>query len=236
MKTKFDIPYCEICQPRLDSIFNELSREELESLSLHKGCNFYKAGQILFYEGNYPTGLFCMNKGKVKLYKADEFGKEQIVRLAKEGDVLGYRALLTGGTYAATAEVLEDATICFVPRDAFLDLLKKSSTLSMKVIHLLAHDLAKAEQKELSLSRKPVRERLAETLLMLKEFYGSEGDQATIKGSVRREDLANMVGTATETVIRLLSEFKREKIIELTGKKIKILNHHVLVKTAHAYD
>ena len=233
---KLEIPHCEICQPRLNSIFSELSKEELEGLSLHKGCNFYQAGQVLFYQGNYPVGLFCMNTGKVKLYKADESGKEQIVRLAKGGDVLGYRALLTGESYSATSSVLEDATICFVPKDAFLELLKRNSALSMKVIQLLGHDLAKAEQRELSLSRKPVRERLAETLLMLKEFYGFEDDQATIKGSMSREDLANIVGTATETVIRLLSELKHEGIVELAGKRIKILNQAALVKTAHAYD
>lgn len=236
MKIKFEIPHCEICQPRLNSVLSELNRGEIESLDLHKGCNFYRAGQVLFYEGNYPSGLFCMNKGKVKVYKADEFGKEQIVRLAKDGDVLGYRALLTGGPYSATAEVLEDATICFVPKDAFLGLLKKSSTLSMKIIQLLGQDLAKAEQKELSLSRKPVRERLAETLLMLREYYGCEEDQATIKGTMSREDLANIVGTAPETVIRLLSEFKHENIIDLIGKKIKILNHAALIKTIHAID
>lgn len=236
MKQKFETPYCEICRPRLNSIFSELDKDELDSLSLHKGCNFHRSGQVLFYEGNYPAGLFCMNIGKVKLFKADESGKEQIVRLAREGDVLGYRALLTGEPYSATAEVLEDATICFVPKDAFLTLLKKNSALSMRVIQLLGRDLAKAEKKELSLSRKSVRERLAETLLMLKEFFGTEEDRATIKGSLSREDLANIAGTATETVIRLLSELKDERIIELSGKKIKILDHSALIKTAHPVD
>jgi len=203
---------------------------------MHKGCNFHKKGQVLFYEGNTPTGLYCMNRGKVKLYKTDEFGKVQIVRLAKEGDVLGYRALLTEEPYSGTAEVLEDASICFIPRDSFFRLLKDNPAFSLRVIQLMGHELGKAEERELSLSRKPVRERMAETILMLEEFYGFEEDGKTLRGAMTREDLANIVGTATETVIRLLSEMKAEEIIDLDKKKIKILNRGALVKTANVFD
>lgn len=236
MKAKFDIPYCETCLPRLNSIFNELSREELESLSLHKGCNFHKAGQILFQEGGYPAGLYCINRGKIKIYKTGKDGKEQIVRLAKEGDVVGYRSLISGEPYSASASVLEDAAICFIPKSTFFNLLKESATFSMRVMELLAHDLATAEQRELSLAQKPVKERLAEALLMLKEFYGVEEDGTTLKGTLTREDLANIVGTATETIIRLLSEFKEKQIIELEHKKIKILNHQAVLRITHVYD
>ncbi|MBI1770347.1 MAG: Crp/Fnr family transcriptional regulator [Bacteroidetes bacterium] len=236
MKQKFEIPHCETCQARLQSIFSEVSSQDLEKLSLHKGCNFHRAGQILFQEGGHPAGLFCINRGRIKLYKTGEGGREQIIRLAKDGDVVGYRAMISGQAYSASAAVLEDATICFIPKSSFLDLLKESSTFNARVMELLCHDLATAEQKELSFAQKPVKQRLAETLLLLKEFYGTEEDGMTLKGSLSRQEIANIVGTATETVIRLLSELNTKKTVALDHKKIKILNPQALLRTARVYD
>ena len=236
MKAKFEIPYCETCQARVKSIFSEISKEDVEKLSLHKGCNFHHAGQILFQEGGYPAGLYCINRGKVKLYKVGRDGEEHIVRMAKDGDVVGYRSLISGTPYAASAEVLEEATICFIPKSTFLNMLKESPSFNARVMELLCHDLATAEQRELSLAQQSVKERLAETLLMLKEFYGLEDDGVTLKGTLTREDFANIVGTATETIIRLLSEFKAKGIIELDKKKIKVLNSSALLRITHIFD
>lgn len=236
MKPKFEIPHCQTCQPRLQSIFSEISKEDIDKLSLHKGCNFHSAGQVLFQEGGYPAGLYCINRGKIKLYKIGKDGKEQIVRLAKDGDVVGYRALISGEAYSASAAVLEDAAICFIPKDTFLSLIKESTSFNARVMQLLCHDLAMAEQRELSLAQRSVKERLAETLLMLKEFYGVDVDRETLKGTFTREDLANMVGTATETVIRLLSELNKKKIIGLDHKKIRILNPTALLHITHVFD
>ncbi len=236
MKPKFEIPHCETCESRLKTVFSELSSEELVKLSLHKGCNFHRAGQILFHEGGFPAGLYCINRGKIKLYKTGRDGKEQILRLAKEGDVVGYRSLISGEPYAASAAVLEDASICFIPRDTFYGLLKESPPFNMQVMALLARELRSAEDKEISLAQKPVKERLAETLLMLREFFGVEQDGATIKTPLTREDLSNIVGTATETVIRLLSDLREKNIIELEGRKIKILNQHALLRITHVFD
>lgn len=236
MKKTFDIPHCETCNPRLTSIFGGLSLEEIGDLALHKGCNFHKFGQVLFYEGDSPSGLYCMNTGKVKLSGMSDDGKEQIVRLVKSGDVIGHRALISGEPYALSATVLEDATICFIPKSTFYKLFKDNPSISAHVMQLLCHELHSAEQKQLSLSRKPIRERLAETLMMIKEFYGCEDDGATLRGNIKREDLANIAGTAAETVIRLLSEFKKEQIIELSGKKIKILDPQKLLRIAHVAD
>lgn len=218
------------------SIFSEVSSQDLEKLSLHKGCNYHRTGQILFEEGGHPAGLFCINRGKIKLYKTGEGGREQIVRLAKDGDVVGYRAMISGESYSASAAVLEDATICFIPKSSFLDLLKESSTFNTRVMELLCHDLSSAERKEISLAQKPVKQRLAETLFLLKEFYGTEADGMTLKGSLTREEIANIVGTATETVIRLLSELNSKKIISLENRKIKISNPQALLRTAKVYD
>jgi CRP/FNR family transcriptional regulator len=217
-------------------VFNELSDEEMERINHSKGGNLYRRGQNIFYEGTRPSGLYCINSGKVKIYKIDHTGKEQIVRLAKAGDILGYRSLIGGELYSSFAAPLEDSLICFIPKNVFFSLLHSNSNLSMKVMKLLSQDLKSAENRIANMAQKPVRERLAETLLVLKEFYGLEEDEATLGVALTREDLANVVGTATETVIRLLSEFKQDKIIDLKGRKIKILDPILLVKTANIYD
>jgi CRP/FNR family transcriptional regulator len=204
-------------------------------MTSEKSCSIFKKGQIIFNEGNKPGGVYCVNKGKIKIYQTGEDGKEQILRLSKEGDILGYRSLISGESYSATASVMEDATVCFIPKRTFFDFLQTNSELSSRMMQLLSHDLKEAETRLTGLAQKPVRERMAETLLMLNEFYGTNKEGA-INAVISREDIANIVGTATETTIRILSDFKNEKLIELAGKKIKIINQHGLIKTAHVYD
>jgi CRP/FNR family transcriptional regulator len=162
-------------------------------------------------------------------------GKEQIVRLAKSGDIVGYKALLSGDRYSATATALEDCNVCFIPREIFLVILQKDAALSFEMMKVLSDELKKAEEKITHLAQKPVRERVAETILFLKETYGLYADNH-VNVSLTREEIANLVGTATETAIRLLSEFNKDHIIELSGKKIKILDQNKLIKTANLFD
>jgi len=236
MNQKLEIPNCNDCAPRAKSIFNELTSKEFEPISENKGCHHHRAGQILFYEGDQPLGLFCISKGKVKIFKTGEDGKEHIVRLAKEGDVVGYRALISGERYNASAAILEDAVDCFIPKHVIFNLLETNTNFSMRMINVLSHDVGAAEERLLHMAQRPVRERLAETLLLLREYYGLEDDRITIKGSMSREDIANIVGTATETVIRLLSEFKEEDMIDILKRRIQILDHNALIRTAHVFD
>lgn len=234
-KTTFAVN-CSRCTSRHRSIFCNLDAENLAIFNQTKTCTFYKKGQLLFPEGGYPLGVFCVNAGKVKIARTGQDGKEQIVRLAKEGDVLGYRALLGGERYNASAVALDDTAICFVPRDIFFEAVKNSPGLSLEIIKALATELGRAEQTITDLAQKPVRERLAEGLLFLKETYGFEPDSSIINVALSREDLANLVGTATETVIRLLSEFRNDKIVAFEGKKIQILDMPRLVRTANIQD
>jgi CRP-like cAMP-binding protein len=236
MNIKLEALSCADCQSRLDNVFCTLTDQQLTELSIEKTCNFFKKGQLVFFEGNRPTGLYCVNKGKIKIYQIGIEGKEQIIRLAKDGDIVGYRSLISGETYTASAAVIEDATICFLPRKTFFDLLQTNSELSTRMMKLLSHDLKAAEKRITGLAQKPVRERMAETVLMLKEFYGVDKDNITIKANLSREDIANIVGTATETAIRILSEFRNEKMLDLVGKKIKVLNQDLLIKAANVYD
>lgn len=235
MKNFFETPSCESCASRLNNVFCSLTDNQVNELALDKSCNLYKKGQLIFYEGNRPTGLYCVNAGKVKIFQTGEEGKEQILRLAKEGDILGYRSLISGEPYSASGAVMEDATVCYIPRKTFFELLNKNSELSTRMMQLLSHDLKEAEARITGLAQKPVRERMAETILMLREFYGTDDDEI-IKTSISREDIAGIVGTSTETCIRVIAEFKQEKLIELAGKRIKVANLHGLIKAAHVFD
>jgi CRP-like cAMP-binding protein len=236
MNIKLESPSCADCQARLTNVFCLLTDEQLNSLSVEKSCNIYKKGQLVFFEGNRPTGLYCVNKGKVKVYQIGLEGKEQIIRLAKDSDILGYRSLISGEMYTASASVIEDATICFIPKKTFFELLQTNSEVSTRMMKLLSNDLKGAEKRITALAQKPVRERMAETILMLKEFYGLDSEKHTIKANLSREDIANIVGTATETAIRVLSEFKSEKIINLTGKRIQIVDTDALIRAANVFD
>lgn len=218
------------------SLFACLLPEELRLFDENKSCLTFKKGQHIFNEGNYPLGVYCIDAGKVKLEHSGEEGKMQIVRMAKAGNVIGYRALFCNEKYNAGAVAIEETNICFIPKDVFTTVLASNNQLAQNFIKLLAGDLRKAEDHLTELAQKPVRERMACALLSLKETYGFETDLATINVSLTREELADLVGTATETAIRLLSELKHEGIIEFVGKKIKILDLQRLTKTAHSYQ
>ena len=235
MKT-FDHIDCSRCDKREQSIFCNTHGEHLDDISNSKTCSVYKKGQVVFHEGGHPFGVYCVNKGKIKLSIIGDEGKEQIVRLARDGDVLGYRSMLVNERYNATATVLEDSQVCFIPREVFMRTLRSDTALSFEVMKLLSNQLREAEVKLTHLAQKPVRERLAETLLFLKETYGFEPDSTFISVQLTREEIANLVGTATETAIRLLSELNKEKVIELSGKKIGIANMRELVRIANLND
>jgi CRP/FNR family transcriptional regulator len=233
---KFETPDCETCGSRKKSVFCDLHGQDLAKLEEEKGCSAYKKGQMIFNAGSYPHGLFCIREGKVKVFQVGDEGKEQIVRLAKAGDILGYRAILSGDKYSSSAASLDDAKICFIPKKSFLSRIESNGILSMQLMRLLSDDLKEAEHRITELAQKPVRERVAEALLYLHQTYGTEADGQTIDIAMSREDIANIVGTATETTIRLLSEFKQDEVIQLNGKKIAILNHRQLVKIANVND
>ncbi|WP_145710813.1 Crp/Fnr family transcriptional regulator [Chitinophaga japonensis] len=227
---------CQHCKARFSAIFCKAEGENLAALDTARVCSVYKKGQIIFQEGAHSFGIYCVNSGKVKLSHSGDDGREQIIRLVKAGDIMGYKALLSGERYTATAIALEDAQVCFIPKDLFLGVLQKDAALSFEMMRILSSELRKAELKITHLAQKPVRERLAETLLFIHETYGLESDGQTLNVRLSREEIANLVGTATESAIRLLSEFRKEGMIELEGKKIRLLNMDSIIKTANLQD
>lgn len=237
MKTKSEISLqCQICLSGHMSLLSELDDSELSLLSARKSRVTYKKGQILFYEGTRPMGLFCVHEGKVKVSKIGSNGKEQILNISKKDDFLGYRSLLGEELYGASATVIQEATVCFIPKNDFLAVLNGNPIFLQKMLKIVSSELGVTEQKLADLAQKSVRERLAVTLLMLKETYGVEGEQSELIDLVlSREDLGNIVGTATETVIRLLSEFKSNGLVALENKKIKVLDVEMLKKEADLF-
>lgn len=235
MTKKFDTPLCEVCESRVGSIFSSLGKDALEEMSMQKNCNFYKRGQTIFYEGNRSSGLYCVFQGKIKVFKLGDEGRDQIVRLAKKGDILGYRALISGEVYSASAAAIEDCMICFISRSLFLEYLERFPQMTMKVMRLFSLDLKKAESRLTDLTQKPVRERMAEAICMIKETFGVD-KEGNIDANLTRQEFANIIGTTTETAIRFLSNFKKEKLIDMNGRKIRILDQGALLREANLWD
>ena len=224
---------CLHCGSRADSIFGCLNLEDTSVLSDVKACTQYKKGQYLFSENGYPLGLYCINHGKIKLATSGINGKEQILRLLKEGDVVGYRSLLSQDRYHCSAIALEDCSVCFIPKDKFFEMIKSNPKLNFELLKLLSNNLKQAEEQLVSMAQKNVRERMAEALLFFKATYGINEADKSLNINFSREEIADFVGTSTETVIRLLSEFNHDKIVTLIGKKIAITNLEKLVTTAN---
>ncbi|MFM2388163.1 MAG: hypothetical protein RL660_2920 [Bacteroidota bacterium] len=216
--------------------FDGISQEDVTVLNEYTNQLALNKSEVLFKEGEAPTGLYVITKGKIKIYRTGSEGKEQIVRLANKGDLVGYRALIGDDDYRNGAATLEESTVCFIPKDIVLRVMEKNISMSKQMISLLASDLRAAEQKIKELAQKPVRERVADALLQLKDKYGYEKDGQTINITMSREELANLVGTATETLIRILSDFKKDRMIDLDHRKIKVLQLEQLERTAHLYD
>jgi CRP/FNR family transcriptional regulator len=223
---KFVDPFCSHCKAREKSCFKKLAKPDLDLLNSNKVSTFYKKDQNIFYAGRTPTGIYCLLNGKIKISKIGFDGKEQIVRFVLPGQLLGIRALLTDRSYRAFATALEDSTVCYINKETFFRITEKYPEISHCLLSTLGQLLEEAEEKMTSMAQKPVRERLAETLLFLNNIFKTE--EAVVSNDKQsgivlpREDLANIVGTATETVIRLLSDFKSESLVKINGRKIYI--------------
>ncbi len=197
--------------------------ESLKKLSEAREAREYKKKDDIYKEGSYPKGIYFINKGKVKTFRASESGKELITELHKEGDFFGYTSLLKNEPYTSSATALEDAEVYMIPKDDFFDLIYKNAEVSRKFIEMLSNNLSENEKQLVKLAYNSVRKRLAEALVRLSDKYKDGAEKFSM--NISREDLANMVGTATETVIRTLSDFKDEKYIEISGGSITILDY-----------
>ncbi len=214
---------CESCIKTTHPLFRHLNDGEIENIFLNKITETYKRGSIIYQEGHRMKGFFCVQKGIIKIYKTGLDGKEQIIRFAQAGDIIGYRSVISNEPACTTSEVLENCVVCHIPAEILFTLVRTNGNFAVELMKLTCKELGEANSYIADIAQKTVRERLAEILIHLDKEFGID-DQKILKISLTREELSNIVGTATESVIRLLSEFKNEKLIELGGRKIKILD------------
>jgi len=211
--------------------FKHLTDTEIGKLNYDKACQVYKKGSVIYREGSRLTGFYCITRGILKIYKTGIDGKEQIIRFVKAGDIIAFRSLLSQELACTTAKVIDDAVLCQIPYNTLLFLLQNNWRFSHWMIQILCRELREANDYITDIAQKTVRERLAEVLLLLKDSFDVD-DTNTLQIALTREELANMVGTATESVIRLLSEFKQDGLIDLKGRKIKFLDIATLRRMA----
>lgn len=214
----------------LNKFFDEVKKnDDLKMLSADRRIKTFKKKESIFSEGNSPIYLYFLVKGKIKNYKSHEYGKELITTLYKEGDFFGYTALLEDQPYAETAEAMEDSEVCLIPKEDFFSLMYNNMNVMKTFVKMLSDNIVEKENQLVNLAYSSVRKRVAEALVLLQNRYDNEkGKNFSI--SISREDLANIVGTATESLIRTLSDFKEEKLLEVKGSNITIINLEKLKK------
>lgn len=222
---------CEQCIVREFSSLKALSKDELIRISECKTSRTIKKGETIFEEGENVNGIFCVKDGICKLTKLSPNGKDQIVKLITKGELLGQRSMISDEPANLSAIALEDMQVCFIPKNEILGFFDKNNQFSMNVMKTICSDLRLADDHMVNMAQKSVKERLAETLIYLYETFGTNADK-TLKIQLSRDELASMIGTATESCIRLLSDFNKMELIELVGKKIILKDLQKLKKMA----
>ena len=235
MQNRIPTPDCEHCKSRGKSLFHFCHIEETDYINQNKTCALYKKGQTIFHENAHAYGLYCLNAGKVKLYKQAPDGKEQILKIVTPGDFIGYGAMLSSNSYAVSAEVIEDAVICFIPKETVLKVFRENNRFSEGMVQLLTNTIDQTVEKMADIAYKPVRGRIAEALLLLSESYKDEKNPEGVV-SITREDLASYVGTVKETAIRVLKDLKDEGLIVTNNHTITILDPKGLTRVCELYD
>ncbi|PJB14177.1 MAG: transcriptional regulator [Flavobacteriales bacterium CG_4_9_14_3_um_filter_32_8] len=194
----------------------------LDKLSENKRIRHFKKKEVIFYEGDFANAIYFINSGRVRTYKVNDDAKEYSVALSGPGDFIGYLSILEGETYMESAESMDDIEILKIQKEEFTDLLFNNRDVSNRFVKMLAHNIIENEERLLNLAYNSVRKRVADSLIELeKKYRGESKDNFMI--SITRNELASLVGTSTETVIRTLSDFKDERLIEIKGSKITIL-------------
>ena len=218
---------CEQCIVRQFSSLKALNKEELLRMAECKTSYTIKKGEPIFEEGEVTNGIYCIKDGVCKLSKLSDNGKDQIVKLVKPGELLGQRSMISDEPANLSAVALEDMEVCFIPRSEVMQFFTQNNQFSMNVMRTICDDLKGADDHMVNMAQKTVRQRLAETLIYLEDTFGKNED-GTLRIQLSREELAGMIGTATESCIRLLSDLNKSDYIELIGKKIKLLDKNKL--------
>jgi CRP-like cAMP-binding protein len=217
-----------------NSVLTDLPAAELDTLMAHSSEQLFSKGEIIFREGSLPSGIFYMRTGMAKKYKVDKEGREQIIYVANSGELIGYHAVLAEERYPDNAAALEESLVGFIPKEDFLHVLDLSKTLSNRLLKTLSHEFTVFANSVVLFAQRSVRERFAMQLILMREKY----KQGIVQGmeveiNLSREDLASLVGTARENIVRIIKDFKKEEILETRGRKIIIKDVEALLKAAN---
>ena len=222
---------CEQCIVREFSSLKALNKEELVKLSECKEAYTIKKGDVIFEEGETINGIYCIKDGVCKLSKLSANGKDHIVKLITKGELLGQRSMISDEPANLSAVALEDMEVCFIPKSEVIHFFTENNQFSMNVMRTICDDLKDADDHMVNMAQKTVRQRLVETLIYLEDTFGKNED-GSLHIQLSREELAGMIGTATESCIRLLSDLNKSGYILLTGKKITIVDKNKLKRFA----
>ncbi|MEJ6589689.1 MAG: Crp/Fnr family transcriptional regulator [Crocinitomicaceae bacterium] len=215
---------CSHCLSEIEKILSGAHNAIVLDPHIHNKNSEYKKGEILFSEGGIPRGVFYIHSGLIKIIKSGNEGKEQIIEIAKTGDLVGFRAMLSDKTYNVDGVMLEDTSVCYIQKSDFMQEINLNEQLRNTVIRVLSKELQDRADLLTTMAQKTVRQRSALALILLDDIY--KGNPINLS----RDDLANYVGTATETVIRLLREFKKDGLVGIQGRKITILEMNRLIE------
>jgi CRP/FNR family transcriptional regulator len=218
---------CENCIVRQFNALRAMDKEALKQVSDAKTSKRIKKGDTIFKEGEKLNGIFCVKNGITKLSKLSSNGKDQIIKIVTKGDVIGHDAIITEVNTTMEATAINDVELCFIPKETILKPLKANPNFTVEILKTVINDLKEAHTTLLSLSQKSVKQRLAQTLIYLDTNYGTNED-GFLKVTLTREELSSIIGTALESCIRTISSLKKEKMITVSHKKIKIINRKAL--------
>lgn len=217
---------CDHFRDRGDSIFFSATEATFQLFALHNICNTYEKGQYIFMEGSQPSGVYFINKGRLKITRRNNKDHSVILNLLQSGDIVGHHDVIRSEKYSVSAVVMEMSEVCFIPADIFKQIIREDPEVNMALMKLLCEENIFDENEIIYMLQKSVRERVAITLLMLMQFYNS----SEIQLDLTRQELASLAGTVQETLVRLFAEFKKDKIIELKNRSLKILDEKALIK------
>jgi len=217
---------CEQCIVRQFNALRALSKSDLQSVSEAKQLQKVSKGEALFEQGKRLKGIYCMRSGVTKLSRLSVSGKDQIVKIASRGEVLGRRSILNDQPSTLRAEALDDTEVCYIPFETVDKILKDNPDFAVELLRHMAHELDQADEVIVSMSQLSARQRMAKILLFLFQF-GVDQD-GFLKIALSRDDMASMAGIATESLIRILSSFKKERLIDSKGRRLKILEPKAL--------
>ncbi len=220
---------CAACDSGSDSVFDLMKEPKaLERMATEKTELVFKPGQHIFYEGNQPSGVYCISSGSVKLESITENGNAHLIKICRAGDVLGHRALFAGEVFRASAVAVETTKVCFIPKNVLDQVLSLDQKISANFLKRLAEEIGDLTVRYFHATDLSAVERVAEALLYLKENVGE-----SVK--ISRKEIAEFAGTTPETVMRTLAKFEKDGLIKLVGRRIEIINRKQLLKSAKIY-